>query len=93
MKNMDEINAADRTWVKITNVECIPLNVPFKVPFKISTGAARPVVETLIVKVNTDQGITGIGETQAWRRQGSAETLEGQINVIKNHFEPQMIGR
>jgi len=93
MKKMDEINAADRMWVKITNVECIPLNVPFKVPFKISTGAARPVVETLIVKVNTDQGITGIGETQAWRRQGSAETLEGQINVIKNHFEPQMIGR
>lgn len=91
--NEVKVSTADRTWVKITSVECIPLNVPFKVPFKISTGAARPVVETLIVKVNTNQGITGIGETQAWRRQGSAETLEGQINVIKNHFEPQMVGR
>ena len=95
MNDMNEIaaSAADRTAVRITAVECIPLNVPFKVPFKISTGAARPVVETLIVKVHTDQGVTGVGETQAWRRQGSAETLEGQINVIKNHFEPQMIGR
>ena len=95
MNDMNEIaaSAADRTVVRITAVECIPLNVPFKVPFKISTGAARPVVETLIVKVHTDKGVTGVGETQAWRRQGSAETLEGQINVINNHFEPQMIGR
>jgi L-alanine-DL-glutamate epimerase-like enolase superfamily enzyme len=87
------VSARDRNAVKITAIECIPLNVPFKVPFKISTGAARPVVETLIVKVHTDQGITGIGETQAWRRQGSAETLAGQINIIKNHFEPQVVGR
>ena len=95
MNDMNEIavSAADRNAVKITGIECIPLNVPFKVPFKISTGAARPVVETLIVKVHTDQGVTGIGETQAWRRQGSAETLAGQINVIKNHFEPQIVGR
>lgn len=95
MNDMNEIaiSASDRNAVKITEVECIPLNVPFKVPFKISTGAARPVVETLIVKIHTDQGVTGIGETQAWRRQGSAETLTGQINIIKNHFEPQMLGR
>ena len=61
MNDMNEIaaSAADRTAVRITAVECIPLNVPFKVPFKISTGAARPVVETLIVKVHTDQGVTG----------------------------------
>ena len=87
------INDTRRVPAKITGVECIPLNIPFKVPFKISAGAARPVVETLIVQIHTDQGITGIGETQAWRRQGSAETLSGQINTIKNHFEPQMVGR
>ncbi len=95
MNDMNEVavSAANRVPVKITGIECIPLNVPFKIPFKISTGAARPVVETLIVKIHTDQGLTGIGETQAWRRQGSAETLAGQINIIKNHFEPQLLGR
>ena len=87
-----DINAGSRVPAKITNVECIPLNVPFTVPFKISTGAARPVVETLIVKIHTDQGIVGVGETQAWRRQGSSETLEGQIDTIKNYFEPQLLG-
>ena len=68
MNDMNEIaaSAADRTAVRITAVECIPL----KMPFKISTGAARPVVEALIVKVHADQGVTGVGETQAWRRQG-----------------------
>ena len=88
-----DVSAANRVPAKITGVECVPLNVPFKVPFKISTGAARPVVETLIVKIHTDQGVTGVGETQAWRRQGSAETLEGQVDTIKNHFEPQLLGR
>ena len=87
------VSASDRTAVGLTQIECIPLNVPFHAPFKISSGAARPVVETLIVKVHTDQGVIGVGETQAWRRQGSGETLAGQINVIKEYFEPQLIGR
>jgi len=34
-----------------------------------------------------------IGETQAWRRQGSAETLTGLVSVIKKSFEPMLIGR
>lgn len=95
MNDMNEmpVSAGERVAVKIVTIECIPLNVPFKVPFKISSGAARPVVETLIVKVHTDQGVIGVGETQAWRRQGSGETLASQVNVIKSHFEPQLIGR
>lgn len=78
---------------KISSIECIPLNIPFKVPFKIASGAARELMETLIVKVHTDQGVTGVGETQAWRRQGSAETLAGLITIIKKTFEPLLIGR
>src|SRR5215470_3544813 len=87
------IASGERAKVKITGVECIPLHIPFAVPFKIASGSARPFVETLIVKVHTDAGVFGVGETQAWRRQGSAETLAGLVNVIKNHFEPQMVGR
>jgi len=64
---------------RITGIECIPLHIPFKEPFKIASGAAREVMETLLVKISTDQGVIGVGETQAWRRQGSAETLPGLV--------------
>ena len=95
MNDMNEIaaNAADRTAVRITAVECISAERAVQGAVQNFDRRRPAVVETLIVKVHTDQGVTGAGETQAWRRQGSAETLEGQINVIKNHFEPQMIGR
>jgi L-alanine-DL-glutamate epimerase-like enolase superfamily enzyme len=78
---------------RITEVECIPLHIPFRVPFKIASGAARPIMETLLVKVRTDAGVVGIGETHAWRRQGSAETLAGLVNIVKGHFEPRLLGR
>ena len=87
------LQGGDRIAVKITGIECIPLNVPFKQPFKIASGAAREVVETLVVRIHTDQGLVGIGETQAWRRQGSAEVLANLVRTIKDHFEPVLIGR
>jgi L-alanine-DL-glutamate epimerase-like enolase superfamily enzyme len=78
--------------VKITELETIPLRLPFAQPFKISQGA-RETLETLIVRVHTDEGLVGIGETQAWRRQGSAEVLWGLVRTIKDHFEPLIAGR
>jgi len=79
--------------VKITEIETIPLRLPFAQPFKISQGAERESIETLIVRVHTDEGIVGIGETQAWRRQGSAELLSNLVRTIKDHFEPLIAGR
>ena len=61
--------------MKITEIETIPLRLPFAQPYKISQGAGRESIETLIVRVHTDEGIVGIGETQAWRRQGSAADI------------------
>ncbi|HEU5197503.1 MAG TPA: hypothetical protein VFW70_22385, partial [Methylomirabilota bacterium] len=78
--------------MKITELETIPLRLPFAQPFKISQGA-RETLETLIVRVHTDEGLVGIGETQAWRRQGSAEVLWGLVRTIKEHFEPLIAGR
>lgn len=85
--------ASDRKAVRITGIECIPLHVPFKQPFRIASGPAREVAEILVVRVQTDQGLTGIGETQAWRRQGSAEVLANQIRTIQHDFAPVLMGR
>lgn len=53
----------------------------------------REGVDVLIVRLHTDQGVSGIGETQAWRRQGSAETLPNLVRTIQEHFSPRLIGR
>lgn len=79
--------------VVITAVESIPIVVPFAVPFKIASGAARPVSEAVIVRIHTDQGVSGIGETQAWRRQGSVETLKSLKCAIDDHLAPRVAGR
>jgi muconate cycloisomerase len=79
--------------MKIVRVEPIPLRVPFASPFKISHGDARDAVEVVVVRIHTDDGIVGVGETQAWRRQGSAETLVSLVRTIEDHFAPILLGR
>jgi L-alanine-DL-glutamate epimerase-like enolase superfamily enzyme len=87
------VSQADRAAVTIRAIETIPLHVPFHTPFKISSGAPRAVVETLLVRIHTDGGPSGIGETQAWRRQGSAEVLANLVRTIQDYFAPQLVGR
>jgi L-alanine-DL-glutamate epimerase-like enolase superfamily enzyme len=77
---------------KITRVETIPLHVPFKVTYQFAAGP-RPYVEVLLVRLHTDEGIVGVGETQAWRRAGSAETLPGLVNAIENHLALHIVGK
>jgi muconate cycloisomerase len=81
--------------VKIREIETIPIRVPFASSFTIAAphSPQREGVDVLIVKVHTDAGVTGIGETQAWRRQGSAEVLENQIHSIRTLFAPAMVGK
>ena len=81
--------------VRIRRVEMIPLHIPFHTPFQIATdrGSTRDFLEVLIIRLHTDQGVVGIGETQAWRRQGSAELLANLMYSIKTQFEPLLIGR
>ena len=47
----------------------------------------------LLVRVSTDEGLVGTGETQAWQRQGSAETLANLVRTIEDYFEPLLLGR
>lgn len=79
--------------VRLTRVETIPLRIPLNIPVKIASGAARPAVEVMLVRLHTDAGVVGIGETQAWRREGSSETLASLACVINDHFAPLIVGR
>src|SRR6266571_6002914 len=55
--NAMKVDPTECMKVKITRIACIPLRIPFTVPFKIASGGARPFIETLIVKVHTDAGV------------------------------------
>ncbi|MEB2399840.1 MAG: mandelate racemase/muconate lactonizing enzyme family protein [Alcaligenaceae bacterium] len=77
----------------IREIELIPLRLPFKTDFKIAFGAPRPGIDILVLKMHTESGLVGIGETQAWLRQGSRDTLRSLISVIQEQFSPRLIGK
>ena len=47
--------------MKITDVRATPVNIPFTAPYRFSYGSMASVTKT-IVEVDTDEGVTGIGE-------------------------------
>ena len=78
---------------KITRVETIPLRIAFKSLHKIAAGPARAAVDLVLVRLHTDQDVVGIGETQAWLRHGSSETLASITAAIQDHFAPRLLGK
>lgn len=77
----------------VRKVEAFPLRIPLTTPLQIAVGASRQAVDVLIVRITTEEGVIGLGETQAWRRQGSSETLAGLVEAIEVHLAPRLIGR
>lgn len=80
---------------RIRSVESIPLRLPFARSFTMAAPhqPTRHEVEVLIVRVMTEDGLVGIGETQAWRRQGSGESLAGLHAKVRDDVAPAVIGR
>lgn len=83
------------TPLAIRAVEPIPMRLPFHRAFTMAAPhqPTRGEVEVLLVRVVTEDGLVGVGETQAWRRQGSGETLAGLHNVVRDHVAPALVGR
>ncbi|HUQ92257.1 MAG TPA: mandelate racemase/muconate lactonizing enzyme family protein [Bryobacteraceae bacterium] len=78
--------------MKITSIEKIPVRVPIRKEFQIR-GSLGMHVESpfLILKVHTDEGITGIGEvscTPVW----SGEDSTTAAHIIGGFLEPALIG-
>ncbi|MBN9427337.1 MAG: hypothetical protein J0H09_12600 [Burkholderiales bacterium] len=82
-----------RIDAEISRIETIPIRLPFKGDFKIASGGVRLGIDILIVRLHSRSGLVGIGETQAWLRQGSRETLASLNSIIHGHFAARVIGR
>lgn len=79
--------------MKITKIEPIPINVPLKKGLTAKTAHGEHAVSPyVLVRVHTDQGITGLGEATIsglW----SGETQAGTVSAIRDYIAPQLIGK
>lgn len=76
--------------MKITGVEAIPFAIPYRKPLKFASGEVH-VAEHVLVRVHTDDGITGIAEAPP-RPFTYGETQDSVTAVIRKLFAPQLIG-
>lgn len=79
--------------MKVTRIETIPVNVPIN-PDRAIVGARGGHLESpfLIVRVHTDEGLTGIGEvssTPGW----SGEDQLTAAHHIRAYIEPALLGK
>ena len=68
--------------MKITNVRATPINVPLEAAYLWSYGALPGFTQT-IIEIETDEGLTGIGEAPSASAAG----------VIEQSFAPALAGR
>src|SRR3954469_4666807 len=79
--------------MKITRIETIPVRVPLKAEFAIRSGrgGAHTVSPFLLVKVHTDEGLTGVGEASCPPRWSGEDQVTG-AHLIKTYLEPLLLG-
>jgi L-alanine-DL-glutamate epimerase-like enolase superfamily enzyme len=79
--------------LKITRIETIPIRVPLKPQFAIRSGrgGAHTVSPFLLVKVHTDEGVTGVGEASCTPRWSGEDQVTG-AHLIRTYLEPLLIG-
>jgi L-alanine-DL-glutamate epimerase-like enolase superfamily enzyme len=80
--------------LKITRIETIPISVPLKPEFAIRSGrgGAHTVSPFLLVKVHTDEGLTGVGEASCTPRWSGEDQVTG-AHLIRTYLEPLLVGQ
>jgi L-alanine-DL-glutamate epimerase-like enolase superfamily enzyme len=76
---------------KIARIEIIPIDIPFKRPFRVSYGAVVPG-NFVVVRILTDAGVVGIGNSQGFTR-GSGQTRESAMALMKEVASEVLLGQ
>jgi L-alanine-DL-glutamate epimerase-like enolase superfamily enzyme len=77
----------------ITQVDPIPLCIPFRHPLTESVGLYQEITP-VILRVHTNAGVTGIGEVESYplfEREG-VEAQASVLALLHSHFIPLLIG-
>ncbi|OGO04228.1 MAG: hypothetical protein A2Y60_00400 [Chloroflexi bacterium RBG_13_54_9] len=77
--------------MKINQIEIIPLDIPFQMPFRVSYGAVVPG-NFIVVRVRTDEGVEGVGNSQGFTR-GSGQTRESAMALMKEVASEALLGQ
>ena len=77
--------------MKITSIHLYAIHLPLKVPFVVSY-QSYPYMPSVIVKMETDEGLIGFGEGVA-DEHVTGETWESTFQVLKNTLAPLLIGK
>ncbi|HXF10052.1 MAG TPA: mandelate racemase/muconate lactonizing enzyme family protein, partial [Desulfuromonadaceae bacterium] len=83
----------DRQPLKITRIETIPIQVPLKpdVAIRSGRGGSHTASPFLIVKVHTDEGLIGLGESSCTPRWSGEDQVTG-THLIHTYLEPLLVG-
>lgn len=76
--------------MKITNLEIIPLCIPIKSERLLGVGALKKI-ENIIIRIQTDNGLVGIGEASPW--EVFSENSKSVYAVLKDYITPAIIGK
>ncbi|HZV34054.1 MAG TPA: enolase C-terminal domain-like protein [Verrucomicrobiae bacterium] len=79
--------------MKITRIETIPIQVPLKAQFAIRSGRGGAHLHSpfLLVKIHTDEGVVGIGESSCTPRWSGEDQVTG-AHLIHAYLEPLLAG-
>jgi L-alanine-DL-glutamate epimerase-like enolase superfamily enzyme len=76
--------------VKITAIEAIPFEIPFRRPFAFASGVAT-VADHVLVSVRTDEGIVGYAEAPP-RPYTYGESQTSIVAAVRDWFAPALAG-
>ena len=77
--------------MKITNIQCHMVTIPYRNPYRMAPGETRHKKQ-IVVLVETDDGITGVGETGVTLVERGGETQEAIYITIRKYFTPLLLG-
>lgn len=79
--------------MKITRIVTYPVRIPIKPEYRMVSALGRhEVSEYLLLRIDTEAGIDGVGEATMTARW-SGETVWGAKALIENMFTPLLVGR
>lgn len=77
--------------MKITQIHCKMAAIPYRSPYQIASGVTRAATRVFVF-IETDEGITGVGETGATVPERGGETMEAIYINIQRYFAHLLIG-
>ncbi|OGA96243.1 MAG: hypothetical protein A3G27_10470 [Betaproteobacteria bacterium RIFCSPLOWO2_12_FULL_66_14] len=78
--------------MKITRIECIHITVPYKRARSVR-GQPVPGSDNILIKIHTDEGIVGIGESGACAISYTGDSVDSVIGFVRNVGSKVLLGQ